>query len=118
MGPKPRVTKRDSFRQPLLEQISVKHSLVRLTGLIDWARPGAMSERFVFRAGQPATSPGLITDLLYLQHASELSDEEVVWQWAENPYWQVFTGETFLQTDTDRSVESDPLAQPPRRSGC
>jgi IS5 family transposase len=37
--------------------------------------------------------------LLYLQHAFDLSDEEVVWQWVENPYWQVFTGETLLQTE-------------------
>jgi len=36
--------------------------------------------------------------LLYLQHAFDLSDEDVVWQWLENPYWQVFTGETYLQT--------------------
>jgi IS5 family transposase len=26
--------------------------------------------------------------LLYLQHAFDLSDEEVVWQWVENLYWQ------------------------------
>ena len=58
-----------------------------------------MSESFVSRAGLPATSPRLIAGLLYLQHAFDLSDEEVVWQWVENPYWQVFTGETFLQTE-------------------
>jgi len=34
-----------------------------------------------------------------LQHAFNLSDEEVVWRWGENPYWQVFTGETYLQTE-------------------
>jgi IS5 family transposase len=33
MGPKPRVTERDFFRRPLVEQISLKHPLV-----IDWAR--------------------------------------------------------------------------------
>jgi IS5 family transposase len=99
MGPKPRVTERDFFRQPLREQINLKHPLMRLAELIDWARlSGAMSESFVSRAGRPATSPRLIAGLLYLQHAFDLSDEEVVWQWVENPYWQVFTGETFLQT--------------------
>jgi hypothetical protein len=36
--------------------------------------------------------------LLSLQHAFDLSDEKVVWQWVENPYRQVFTGETYLQT--------------------
>ena len=77
MGPKPRVTERDFFRQPLLEQINLKHPLVRLAKLIDWARlSGAMSESFVSRAGQAATSPRLIAGLLYLQHAFDLSDEE------------------------------------------
>jgi IS5 family transposase len=37
--------------------------------------------------------------LLYLQHTFDLSDEDVEWQWVENPYWQVFTGETYLQTE-------------------
>jgi hypothetical protein len=46
-----------------------------------------------------AIESGLIAGLLYLQHAFDLSDEEVVWQWLENPYWQVFTGETYLQTE-------------------
>jgi hypothetical protein len=41
----------------------------------------------------------LIAGLLYLQQAFDLSDEEVVWQWVEDPYWQVFTGETFLQRE-------------------
>jgi IS5 family transposase len=35
MGPKPRVTEQDFFRQPLLEQINLKHPLVRLAGLVD-----------------------------------------------------------------------------------
>jgi transposase, IS5 family len=100
MGPKARVTERDFFRQPLLEQINLKHPLVRLAGLIDWAHLGTtMSASFVSVAGRPATSPRLIAGLFYLQHTFDLSDEEVVWQWVENPYWQVFTGEVFLQTE-------------------
>ena len=99
MGPKARVTEQDFFRQPLLEQINLKHPLVHLADLIDWERLSeAMSESFKSRVGRPATSPRLIAGLLYLQHAFDLSDDEVVWQWVENPYWQVFTGETFLQT--------------------
>ncbi|MBB5497617.1 hypothetical protein HDG37_001817 [Paraburkholderia sp. MM5384-R2] len=48
--------------------------------------------------GRPATDTRLIAGLLYLQHAFGLSDEEVIWQWVENPYWLAFTGETHLQT--------------------
>ncbi|WP_213299188.1 IS5 family transposase [Paraburkholderia sacchari] len=100
MGPKTPVTEGDFFRQPLREQINLKHPLVRLVDLINWDRLSlAMSESFVSGKGRPATSPRLIAGLLYLQHAFDLSDEEVVWQWVENPYWQVFTGETYLQTE-------------------
>jgi transposase, IS5 family len=100
MGPKTPVAEGDFFRHPLREQINLKHPLIGLAELINWNRLGAaMSESFVSRKGRPATSPKLIAGLLYLQHAFDLSDEEVVWQWVENPYWQVFTGETYLQTE-------------------
>ena len=41
----------------------------------------------------------LIAGLLYLEYAFKLSDSEVVALWLENPYWQIFTGETHLQTE-------------------
>jgi IS5 family transposase len=41
----------------------------------------------------------LVAGLLYLQHAFDASDEAVVNTWMENPYWQFFTGEDYLQTE-------------------
>ena len=41
----------------------------------------------------------LIAGLLYLQHTFNASDEAVVNTWVENPYWQYFCGETYLQTE-------------------
>jgi hypothetical protein len=80
MGPKTPVTEGDFFQQPLREQINLKHPLVGLADLIDWDRlRTSMSESFVSSRGRPATSPRLIAGLLYLQHAFDLSDEEVVW---------------------------------------
>ncbi|CBW73575.1 Transposase [Mycetohabitans rhizoxinica HKI 454] len=38
MGPKTPVPEGDLFRQPLREQINLKHPLVRLADLIDWDR--------------------------------------------------------------------------------
>ena len=35
--------------------------------------------------------------LHYLKHAFDLSDEEVVLRWVENPYWQYFCGEEYFQ---------------------
>ncbi len=72
----------------LRERINLQHPLVRLADLIDWDRLStAMSASFVSHRGRPATSPRLIAGLLYLQHAFDLSDEDVLWQWLENPYW-------------------------------
>ena len=61
MGPKTPTTEGDFFRQPLREQIDLKHPLMRLADLIDWDRLNkAMSESFVSHRGRPASSPRLI----------------------------------------------------------
>ena len=101
MRPTPVVAQtKDLFLQPLAEQINLRHPLVQLAALIDWrAIDRLASASFVSRRGRPAASPRLIAGLLYLQHAYDLSDEEVVWTWVENCYWQAFTGETYLQKD-------------------
>ena len=101
MGPKtPIAQSGDLFRQPLREQINLKHPIVQLGEQINWQRIEAVcASSFTSGRGRPATSPRLIAGLLYLQHAFDLSDEQVVWGWVENPYWQVFTGETYLQTE-------------------
>ena len=101
MGPKPIIPgSGELFRQTLREQINLKHPLVKLADLIEWERIDAVcASRFKSGRGRPATSPRLIAGLLYLQHAFDLSDDDVVWGWVENPYWQVFTGETYLQIE-------------------
>lgn len=88
------------FGYPLMAHVNRRHPLIQLASLIDWEaidRVGSAS--FQSKRGRPAARPRLIAGLLYLQHAYDLSDEEVVWNWVENPYWQVFTGETYLQTE-------------------
>jgi IS5 family transposase len=42
--------------------------------------------------GRPAKPTRLMVGLHYLKHTFDLSDEEVVTQWVENPYWQYFCG--------------------------
>jgi IS5 family transposase len=61
------------------------------------------SESFVSGKRRPASSPRVIAGLIYPQHSFDLSDEELVWQWVENPYRQVFTGEPY-----PKMLESDP----------
>jgi IS5 family transposase len=42
----------------------------------------------------------LVAGLLYLQHAYDCSDETAFNTCFENPYWQLFTGETHLQNES------------------
>lgn len=101
MRPKPELPQTGQlFGFPLLEHLNQRHPLIRLAALIDWeAIERVACEAFQSKRGRPAARPRLIAGLLYLQHAYDLSDEEVVWAWVENPYWQVFTGETYLQKE-------------------
>jgi transposase, IS5 family len=83
----------------LLEHLNLHHPLIVLAKLIDWNAINQIAfEAMGPRHGRPPLRPRLVAGLLYLQHTFDLSDEEVVWGWVENPYWQVFTGETYLQT--------------------
>ena len=88
----------DLFQQPLAELINLKHPLVKLTELIDWSIfETRWVEFFPSHTGRPASSPRLIAGLLYLQHTFACSDEDLIWTWVENPYWQHFCGETYFQ---------------------
>jgi transposase, IS5 family len=85
---------------PLMDHINRHHPLVELAAMIDWeAIDRVAADPFLAKPGRPTLRPRLIAGLLYLQHAFDLSDEQVVAGWVENPYWQVFTGETYLQTE-------------------
>ena len=99
MKPKSRVPEQDDLLRPrLIDMIDMRHELVRLEALIDWAFfEQEWAGFFPSHTGRPATSPRLVAGLLYLQHAYGLSDEAVVARWVENPYFQHFCGETFFQ---------------------
>jgi IS5 family transposase len=49
--------------------------------------------------GRPAKSVRLMVGLHYLKYMKNLSDEELVELWVENPYWQYFCGEEYFQTE-------------------
>jgi IS5 family transposase len=99
MGPKPNTpSSNDLFRQRLDELVNPRHPLAQLARHIDWsAFDGQWTGFFPSHRGRPATAPRLVAGLLYLQHTFALSDEEVVWGWVENPYWQLFCGEIWFQ---------------------
>ncbi len=48
-------------------------------------------------AGRPRLSIRLMASLLYLKHAYNLSDEDLVARWAENVVWQYFSGMDYYE---------------------
>ena len=99
MGPRERnLDAVEWFRQWFRQMVDVRHPLVQLSEWIDWkVFEQRWSGYFPAHRGRPALAPRLIAGLLYLQHTTACSDEELVRNWLENPYWQYFCGETYFQ---------------------
>lgn len=87
----------DMFRLRLDQMLNQRHALYKLAGQIDWNAAEAKFGDLYSEEGRPGIPIRLMVGLNYLKHTYNLSDEEVVAQWAENPYWQYFCGETYFQ---------------------
>lgn len=86
------------FKQQLSDLLNPADPLILLGKLIDWNDlEKELSVFFVEKEGAPAKPVRLITGLFMLQHMSNFSDESVVQQWVQNPYWQHFCGYEYLQ---------------------
>jgi IS5 family transposase len=90
----------DLFRQELVNLIDLRHPLVQLAQKIDWqACQTRFDALYASGIGRPGHPIRLMVGLQLLKHTSNLSDEEVVAVWVENPYWQHFCGEQYFCHD-------------------
>ena len=114
----------DFFRSRLDQMIDLKHPLTVLGSRLPWAqietalapafaRPErggrsiveddlfgttlAIAGSGISQAGRPRLPIRLMASLLYLKHAYNLSDEQVVERWAENVVWQYFSGREYYE---------------------
>ena len=114
----------DFFRARLDQMIDLKHPLAVLASRLPWAQiESTLAPAFARKnrdgkviadsdlfgatieiagssksaAGRPRLSIRLMASLLYLKHAYNLSDEDVVERWAENVVWQYFSGQTYYE---------------------
>jgi IS5 family transposase len=95
----------DLFKTELERVIDPEHPLVRLAHQIDWPFfERSLGAHFCERVGAPAKPVRLMVGLHYLKHTFNLSDEQTVLRWVENPYWQYFCGERFFE----HTLPSDP----------
>ena len=114
----------DFFRARLDQMIDLRHPLAVLARRMPWSQiETALSPAFVRKniegkviayddlfggtvetadggaspAGRPRLPIRLMSALLYLKHAFNLSDEELVERWSENVVWQYFSGQTYYE---------------------
>lgn len=89
---------RHLYRTELSELIDLDHPLARLARAVDWRRfDQAFSPLYDPGCGRPALPTRLMVGLHYLKHLYQLSDEEVVEKWVENPYWQHLCGAKYFE---------------------
>ncbi|TAN14024.1 MAG: IS5 family transposase [Burkholderiaceae bacterium] len=114
----------DFFRARIDQMIDMAHPLAVLARRLPWASleatlapcfartaPAAgeaVAEEDLFgavpegvtvlsNAGRPRLAMRLMISLLYLKHAFNLSDEELVARWSENVVWQYFSGREYYE---------------------
>jgi len=94
---KSRTPEDDLFRQRLENILDTRHALCRLAAQMPWAQCTDRFGALYAERGRPGLPLRLLVGLQYLKHVYALSDDEVVAQWVENPYWQYFCGEEYFQ---------------------
>jgi IS5 family transposase len=88
------------FRERLSNQLNPREPLFILARQINWSvLEEFFGAEFTEGPGQPPKPIRLMVGLMMLQHMNGLSDEEVVKQWVQNPYWQYFCGFDYLQRE-------------------
>jgi transposase, IS5 family len=100
MRPKrePEQPQREMFQIALEQLIDKSHPLVRLGLSIDWLSfEETLGDTYHPSQGAPGISTRLMVALHYLKYQLDLSDEDVVSAWVENPYWQHFSGMRYFQ---------------------
>jgi IS5 family transposase len=80
----------DMLEVELIDIVDMSHSLCQLATITEWDELHADLSEYFGDEGNPAKSVRLVIGLLYLKAMYDLSDEQVVAHWVENPYWQYF----------------------------
>lgn len=87
------------FETPLKQFINLNHELCLLMLKLDWDEIENDFKEYYVNFGRPSVPIRKMVGLVLLKYIYNLSDEQVVDRWMENPYWQFFTGEVFFQKE-------------------
>ena len=78
-------------------QLNPRHPICQLSKIIDWEFLENDFTRLCSRIVRPAKPVRLMISLLLLKQLHDLSGNQVVECWVENPYWQFLGGEHELK---------------------
>ena len=114
----------DFFRNRLDQMIDLRHPLAVLANRMPWQEiEASLAHHFarqvragkkiedsdlfgateviagagVSKAGRPRLPTRLMVALLYLKHAFNESDEDLIQRWGETPTWQYFSGNEYFE---------------------
>lgn len=97
IGNSPFENQNDLFRQRLSEMLDHKKPLFKLANEINWDDfEKDFSKYYCLTFGAPSKPIRLMVSLLILKQLFDLSDEEIVEKWTENPYYQYFSGQIYF----------------------
>ncbi len=82
----------EMFKIELKGLIDLQHPLAKLAKQMNWNAFDEHFESHFTDEGRPAIATRLMVSLHYLKYTYNLSDEETVARWVENPYWQYLSG--------------------------
>ena len=97
------------FKVMLRDIVFDRHELVLLKKAINWERfEKALEPAYCEDNGRPSIPVRMMVGLTFLKYMFGLSDQEVLDNWCENPYWQDFCGGEFFEHEppTDQTVMS------------
>lgn len=94
LGISPNQSQLNMFSNTLKQILNPRHTLVLLADEIPWHEFDLHYQHLYSETGMPGKPIRLMVGLLLLKQLKNLSDEEVVKQWVQNPYFQYFCGES------------------------
>ena len=97
LGKLPSESQESLFAPPFEVMLNPNDELVKLAKRLPWDRLEARFAGLYATSGRPSIPIRVMVSLLLLQRMKDLSDEELVKQWVQNPYWQFFSGMTAFQ---------------------
>ena len=98
MTPKRTESNPDLFEISLAQVINLNHPLIKLASEFDWEGiRWEIEPSFYDVNGRPGADFRVVIGLFYLKLAFNLSDEQLLSRWVENPYWKWFCGFETMQ---------------------